>query len=93
VAIALTGQRNPLFWSGGEREAKFDLYDLKGLVEEFFAQFGIRGATYCKREERTSLFLESATIQLGKLALGEMASCCRRWRSSMICATPSICWS
>ena len=72
VAIALTGQRNPLFWSGGEREAKFDLYDLKGLVEEFFAQFGIRGATYCKREERTSLFLESATIQLGKLALGEM---------------------
>src|ERR1019366_8366066 len=35
VAIALTGQRNPLFWSGNDREAKFDIYDLKGLLEEF----------------------------------------------------------
>src|SRR6185312_10837010 len=29
IAIAITGQRNPLFWSGGAREAKFDVYDLK----------------------------------------------------------------
>ena len=43
VAIALTGQRNPLFWSGDEREAKFDIYDLKGLLEEFLEQFGLRG--------------------------------------------------
>ena len=72
MAIALTGQRNPLFWSGGERDAKFDSYDLKGLAEEFFEQFGIRGATFVRRSESTDLLLESATIQLGRLPLGEM---------------------
>jgi phenylalanyl-tRNA synthetase beta chain len=71
IAIALTGQRNPLFWSGDEREAKFDVYDLKGLIEEFFDQFGLRGMTYTRRPESTTLFLESATIQLGKQQLGE----------------------
>lgn len=71
VAIALTGQRNPLFWSGDGREAKFDMYDLKGLIEEFFDQFGLRGMTYNRRTESTALFLESATIQLGKQQLGE----------------------
>ena len=71
IAIALTGQRNPLFWSGDEREAKFDVYDLKGLIEEFFDQFGLRGMTYNRRAESTGLFLESATIQLGKQQLGE----------------------
>lgn len=71
VAIALTGQRNPLFWSGGEREAKFDIYDLKGVIEEFFDEYGLRGMTYNRRLESTALFLESATIQLGKQQLGE----------------------
>jgi phenylalanyl-tRNA synthetase beta chain len=71
IAIAITGQRNPLFWSGGEREAKFDVYDLKGLIEEFFEHFGLRGMTYNRRSESTAIFLESATIQLGKRQLGE----------------------
>jgi phenylalanyl-tRNA synthetase beta chain len=72
VAIALTGQRNPLFWSGDEREAKFDIYDLKGLVEEFLEQFGVRGVTYARRPDSTALFLESATVQLGRFPLGEL---------------------
>ncbi len=72
VAIAITGQRNPLFWSGGEREAKLDVYDLKGLLEEFFEQFGLRGISFTRRSESTSLYLESASIQLGKLPLGEV---------------------
>ena len=71
IAIALTGQRNPLFWTGEDREAKLDVYDLKGLIEEFFDQFGLRGMTYNRRAESTPLFLESATIQLGKQPLGE----------------------
>jgi phenylalanyl-tRNA synthetase beta chain len=71
IGIALTGQRNPLFWSGGEREAKLDVYDLKGLIEEFFEQFGLRGMTYNRRMEGAALFMESATIQLGKQQLGE----------------------
>ncbi len=71
IAIALTGNRNPLFWTGEEREAKLNVYDLKGLIEEFFEQFGLRGMTYNRRPEGTALFLESATISLGKLPLGE----------------------
>jgi phenylalanyl-tRNA synthetase beta chain len=71
AAIALTGRRNASFWSGTEREAKFDAYDLKGLLEEFFEQFGLRGMTFARRANSTEFFLESATIQLGKQTLGE----------------------
>jgi phenylalanyl-tRNA synthetase beta chain len=71
IAIALTGQRNPLFWSGNDRDAKFDIYDLKGLLEEFFEQFGLRGLTYTRRPDSTALLAESATIHLGRFQLGE----------------------
>jgi phenylalanyl-tRNA synthetase beta chain len=72
VAIALTGQRALNFWSGAERDAKFDGADLKGLVEELLEQFGVRGVAFARRETATGLFLESATITLGgKLPLGE----------------------
>jgi len=73
LAIALTGQRAPTFWSGSERDAKFDLYDLKGLLEEFLEQFGVRGVVFTRRTEGSAMFLESATVALGgKLPLGEM---------------------
>lgn len=71
LAIALTGQRNPLFWSGADREAKFDVHDLKGIIEEFFEHFGMRSVNFAGREQSTSLFLESAAISLGKFQLGE----------------------
>ncbi len=72
VAIALTGQRAANFWSGEERDAKFDVSDLKGLVEELLEQFGVRGVVFARRAAATDLFLESATITLGgKLPLGE----------------------
>ena len=72
VAIALSGQRALKFWSGADREAKCDLYDLKGVLEEFLEQFGLRGFGFTRRADSTSLFLESAAIALGgKLALGE----------------------
>ena len=73
VAIAITGKRALPFWSGAERDAKFDLYDLKGLAEEFGEQFGLRGMACVKRPESTGLFLESAAVTLGgKLPLGEL---------------------
>jgi phenylalanyl-tRNA synthetase beta chain len=73
VAIAITGQRALPFWSGDERDAKFDAYDLKGLAEEFLEQFGLRGVAFGRRAESTALFLESAAITLGgKLPLGEL---------------------
>jgi phenylalanyl-tRNA synthetase beta chain len=72
LALALTGNRSPLFWTGTEREARLDLHDLKGLIEEFLEQIGIRGVNYVRRTEPTSLYLESAEIQLGKYLLGEL---------------------
>jgi phenylalanyl-tRNA synthetase beta chain len=71
LAIALTGPRQLVFWSGEEREAKFDILDLKGILEEFFEQYGIRGLNYARRPDSTALFLESATIHLGKFIVGE----------------------
>jgi phenylalanyl-tRNA synthetase beta chain len=72
LGVALTGRRSPAFWAGSERDAKFDIYDLKGVLEEFLDQFGLRGVTWTRREAGPSFFLESAAIQLGKLTLGEM---------------------
>jgi phenylalanyl-tRNA synthetase beta chain len=71
VAIALTGQRALPFWSGSERDAKFDACDLKGVLEEFFEQFGLRGMTFTRQAESTALFLESAVILQGKNQVGE----------------------
>ena len=73
VAIALTGRHALPFWSGAERDAKFDAYDLKGLAEEFLEQFGLRGVVFGKRPESTTRFLESAVVTLGgKVPLGEL---------------------
>lgn len=72
MAIALTGQRALPFWTADDRDAGCDIYDLKGLLEEFLEQFGLRGLSWTKRSESTALLLESATITLGgKLVLGE----------------------
>lgn len=71
IAIALTGRRHEAFWSGEDREAKFDMYDLKGMIEDFLEHFGIRGVTYARRNENTGLMVESASVHLGKLTLGE----------------------
>jgi len=73
VAIAITGQRALPFWTGDDRDAKFDVYDLKGLIEEMLEQFGLRAIAFGKRAESTALFLESAAVTLGgKLPLGEL---------------------
>ena len=72
VALALTGQRHSTFWSGEERHATRDIFDLKGLLEEFLEQFGVRGLTYMRRQESTALYIESAVIQVGKQPAGEM---------------------
>ncbi len=71
MAIALTGRRHLPFWNGDDRDAKFDAYDLKGVLEEFFEQFGLRGMTFNRRAEPSGWFLESAMIQLGRQMLGE----------------------
>jgi phenylalanyl-tRNA synthetase beta chain len=73
LAIALTGTRQPAFWSGTDRDAKHDIMDLKGLLESFLEDYGLRAISYTRRAESTPLFLESATLALGgKLVLGEL---------------------
>ena len=71
VAIAITGNRNAAFWSSDQRDQKCDIYDLKGLVEEFLERIGLRGISYAGRASNSLLFLESAEIKLGKQTLGE----------------------
>ena len=73
VAIALTGLRQQGFWTGEDRDATCDVFDLKGVLEEFLEQFGLRAVTYARRNEAVSPYIESAVVQLGgKLTLGEM---------------------
>ncbi len=72
VAIAITGRGLAGFWSGDDREARLDLYDLKGILEELLETIGLRGYTCIRRSEGPSeLYLESATVQLGKQTVGE----------------------
>jgi phenylalanyl-tRNA synthetase beta chain len=70
VAIAITGARDPLFWSGEERDAKLDAYDLKGIVEVLFERVGLRGLQWARVAEPKGAYIESATISLGKQTLG-----------------------
>jgi phenylalanyl-tRNA synthetase beta chain len=72
LGFALTGRRFASFWSGADRDANFDAYDLKGVIEDFLQQFGLKGMSYARRENPSAFFLESATIQLGKMTLGEL---------------------
>jgi len=70
--VAVMGRRQPDFWKSFELDVNYDIYDLKGDLEEFFEQFGLRGVTWARRGESRAFFLESATIHLGKLILGEI---------------------
>jgi phenylalanyl-tRNA synthetase beta chain len=72
LGLALTGHRASVFWSGADREARFDIYDLKGVLEEFLEQFACRGIAWTRREGTHPFFLESAALQLGKLTLGQI---------------------
>ncbi len=76
IAIALTGARAPGFWTGADRDARFDVQDLQGLVEEFLEHFGLRGFALRARTEAEGgpLFVESGTVSMGggKLLLGEL---------------------
>lgn len=73
LGILLAGLRSTVFWQGAERSEQVDLYDLKGMLEEFFESWGVRGVVFARRAEPIGLFVESATLALGgKQHLGEM---------------------
>lgn len=71
IGITVTGQADPTFWQGNDRNAKYDVFDLKGMLEEFLETFGIRGITITRNTSPSEFFLESAAVALGgKLPLG-----------------------
>jgi phenylalanyl-tRNA synthetase beta chain len=72
LAVAITGNRSSAFWSGEGREAKCDMYDLKGIVEELFEQLGVRGVQWDRNPESNALYLESASVLIGKHPAGEI---------------------
>ena len=73
VAIAITGIRDPGFWSGSERGAHCDFYDVKGILEEILENFGLRGIQWSRDEAPSEWWWESATVSLGgKLSLGKL---------------------
>ncbi|MGV3773303.1 MAG: phenylalanine--tRNA ligase subunit beta [Verrucomicrobiales bacterium] len=71
VALVIAGQRAGSFWSGSERDAKLDIYDLKGLLEVFLEQFGLRGISFSRDAQPAQLYIESASILLGKNSIGQ----------------------
>ncbi len=72
LAWALTGRRHPVFWTGEGRDARFDLSDARGVLDELLEQLGLRGVTFQRRPDATALFVESATVHLGPQCLGEL---------------------
>ena len=70
VAILITGRRYPAFW--GDDRAKQDINDLKGVVDQMLELLGVYGVNFNRREEATTLYIESADIKMGKQSIGQM---------------------
>ena len=69
LAIAITGCRHTPFWSGAERDAKYDIFDMKGILEDFSDRIGLRGISFVRAEESNDLFVEWGKICQGKMEL------------------------
>lgn len=71
LGLLLAGHRWPTFWEGADRDAKFDVYDLKGVIEEFLEKYGVRGIVFQPNPNPGPLFHQSAAVVLGKNTIGE----------------------
>jgi len=70
IGVVLNGKRNPSSWIQNENE-NFDIYDLKGILEELLENLGFSGATFRKADNAAPFFLEQGSITLGKLSVGD----------------------
>ena len=70
LSIVLTGRRTVLFHEGAERDAINEFADLKGIIEEFAEQFGMRGMSCERHDESGNFFIESGNVKLGNAAVG-----------------------
>jgi len=71
LGIVMVGDRWPVFWEGADRAAKFDVFDLKGVIEEFLISYGVKGVSYEKNANPSTLFYDSCLVLLGRHRLGE----------------------
>ena len=72
LAIALTGRRFASFHEGAERDAVNEFADLKGIIEEFADQFGMRGISYERRDKSGEFFVELGSVKLGNKLVGTL---------------------
>ncbi len=72
LGLALTGARKPGFWASGEGCPNFDLFDLKGCLENLLEGLGLRGIQWRTQDEPGSGFLEEGQLSLGKQLLGRL---------------------
>jgi len=72
LAIALTGRRFAPFYEGAERDAVDEFADLKGIIEEFAGQFGMRGVSYERHDAGSEFFVESGSVKLGNTPVGTL---------------------
>ena len=70
LALTLTGLRRAPFWSSEGGDKNFDLFDLKGILEELLDALGCRGLQWRAAGSVDPLFVEQGEIVLGKQVLG-----------------------
>lgn len=70
LGLVLTGNRAPDFWVAGERDQDFDLYDMKGQLEELLDSMGVKGIQWRAAASPDPLFVEEGELTLGKQVLG-----------------------
>ncbi len=68
AAIILTGKRVPHTWD--IKAPEYDFYDLKGIIENIFAELGIEGATFHGIPLPIFHPGRSASVRVGELELG-----------------------
>lgn len=70
LGIAIAGEAQSQFWENGNSERAYDIYDMKGIFEEFMAREGLPSYQISKIENPSSTWVEAAEIRLGKNILG-----------------------
>lgn len=70
AAIALTGKKDP--HSVGKANENVDFYDLKGILENLFEEFGIQDISFKESQLRVFHDARQASIFAGELEIGSM---------------------
>ena len=71
AGLALTGIRHPAFWEASTGNTLFNIFDLKGLIEELMAHLNL-GAKWEGGKQAGPFFMEEAGLFQGKVQLGRL---------------------